>query len=221
MSAACASNCHARFASSALLLAHRISGSARSDTLPRASTARWDGHRARQSVDVSWPFQHRYIVDPTGHVDDMSLHQTWELANSVSTHLDTSWHLPKEHCFDMQSVRSTRQGNFRDIVHTTRFRRVIAGISRDCSCQTSWKVSWPVMDTIYFENGFGNGQEQRYALGRKGWKGFLPRPPNLLRSGQAPAWVWYSRPFCASPLKWAESCWDVSDLYPTLCCDCL
>ena len=58
-------------------LAHRISGSARSDTLPaRALTgARWDGRRAEL---IS-------LVLPSCHVDDMSLYQTWELENSVLT----------------------------------------------------------------------------------------------------------------------------------------
>lgn len=124
------------------------------------------------------------LVLPSCHVDDMSLYQTWELENSVLT--PSKGALPRYAKVWDQKDKDISETYF---IHTTRFYRVIAGISRDCTCQTIWEVSWPMMGTVYFENGLRNGQQQRYAMG---WKSFLPKPPNLLRSGQAPAWVWYS-----------------------------
>ena len=126
-------------------LAHRISGSARSDTLPaRALTgARWDGRRAEL---IS-------LVLPSCHVDDMSLYQTWELENSVLT--PSKGALPRYAKVWDQKDKDISETYF---IHTTRFYRVIAGILRDCTCQTIWEVSWSMMGTVYFENGLRNGQ---------------------------------------------------------------
>jgi hypothetical protein len=168
-------------------LAHRISGSARSDTLPaRALTgARWDGRRAEL---IS-------LVLPSCHVDDMSLYQTWELENSVLT--PSKGALPRyAKVWDQKD---------KDISETYFIQRDFTGSLQESQETARAKLfeKFPGQWWVQYISRMGCEMVRNKDMP---WDGrvFFPNHPTFWGLVKLLP-EFDTAPFCTSPLKWTES----------------